>query len=179
MHVYGWVPLLSTWNCHNTISQVCAWVLSRVWLCETPWTVACQAPLSMGIFQARILEWVAMPFSKGSSQPKDQTLVSCIAGRLYQLSYKGSPNQVYCNIKQKVFFLMLLPWVQHTMRIPRHVERPWRMKPCGERETMEPPGHRYLSEEAIWEMGPSRASHPADTQLSPPPNAWPTELWAI
>ena len=98
---------------------------------------------------------------------------------LYQLSYKGSPNQVHCNIKQKVFFLMLLPWVQHTMRIPRHVERPWRMKPCGERETMEPPGHRYLSEEAIWEMGPSRASYPADTQLSPPPNSWPTELWAI
>ena len=29
--------------------------------------VACQAPLSMGILQARILEWVAMPFSRGSS----------------------------------------------------------------------------------------------------------------
>ena len=28
----------------------------------TPWTVACQAPLSMGFFQARILEWVAIPF---------------------------------------------------------------------------------------------------------------------
>ena len=39
----------------------------------TLWTVACQAPLSMGILQARILEWVAMPSSKGSSQPKDQT----------------------------------------------------------------------------------------------------------
>ena len=34
MHVYEWVPLLSTWNCHNTINQVCAWVLSRVWLCD-------------------------------------------------------------------------------------------------------------------------------------------------
>ena len=30
-------------------------------LFETPWTAACQAPLSMGILQARILEWVAMP----------------------------------------------------------------------------------------------------------------------
>ena len=29
----------------------------------TPWTVACQAPLSMGILQARILEWVAISFS--------------------------------------------------------------------------------------------------------------------
>ena len=35
-------------------------------------TVALQAPLSMGILQVRILEWVAMPFSRGSSRPKDQ-----------------------------------------------------------------------------------------------------------
>ena len=33
------------------------------------------------ILQARILEWVAFPFSRGSSQPRDQTQVSCIAGR--------------------------------------------------------------------------------------------------
>ena len=33
-----------------------------------------------GILQARILEWVVMPSSKGSSQFKDQTQVSCIAG---------------------------------------------------------------------------------------------------
>ena len=36
----------------------------------TPWTVAHQAPLSAGIIQARILEWVAMPSSRGSSQPR-------------------------------------------------------------------------------------------------------------
>ena len=34
-----------------------------------------------GILQARILEWVAIPFSRGSSQSRDQTQVSCIAGR--------------------------------------------------------------------------------------------------
>ena len=34
-----------------------------------------------GILQARILEYVAVPFSRGSSQPRDQTQVSCIAGR--------------------------------------------------------------------------------------------------
>ena len=39
--------------------------LSRVQLSATPWTVAPQAPLSMGILQARILEWVAMPSSWG------------------------------------------------------------------------------------------------------------------
>ena len=36
-----------------------------------------------GILQARILEWVAVPFFKGSSQPRDLTQVSCIAGRFY------------------------------------------------------------------------------------------------
>ena len=49
---------------------------SCVWLFVTPWTVACQVPLSMGILQARILEWVAMPSSRGSSWPRDRTWVS-------------------------------------------------------------------------------------------------------
>ena len=38
-----------------------------------------------GISQARILQWVAIPFSKGSSQPRDRTQVSCIAGRRFTL----------------------------------------------------------------------------------------------
>ena len=53
--------------------------LSRVQLFATPWTIVRQAPLSMGILQARILEWVAMPSSTGSPQPRDQTQVSCLA----------------------------------------------------------------------------------------------------
>ena len=36
-----------------------------------------------GIFQARILEWVAMSFSRESSWPRDQTQVSCVAGRFF------------------------------------------------------------------------------------------------
>ena len=36
-----------------------------------------------GILQTRILEWVAFPFSRGSSQPKDQTLVSLTAGGFF------------------------------------------------------------------------------------------------
>ena len=53
---------------------------SHVWLFVTPWTVALQSPLSMGILQARILEWVAILFSRGSSETRDWTWVSCIAG---------------------------------------------------------------------------------------------------
>ena len=38
-----------------------------------------------GIFQARILEWVAISFSRGSFQPRNQSQVSCIAGRFFTL----------------------------------------------------------------------------------------------
>ena len=42
----------------------------------------CSVP---GILQARILEWVAIPFSRGSSQPRDWTWVSCIAGCFFTI----------------------------------------------------------------------------------------------
>ena len=58
-------------------------VLSHSVVSDSPRTVACQTSLSMGIFQARILEWVAMPSSRGSSQPRDQTQVSHVAGRFF------------------------------------------------------------------------------------------------
>ena len=44
-----------------------------------------------GILQGRILEWVAISFSRGSSPPRDWTRVSCTAGWLYQLSQQGRP----------------------------------------------------------------------------------------
>ena len=52
-----------------------------------PWTVARQAPLSMGFPRQRILEWVASPFSRGSSQPKDWTRVACIPGRYLTICF--------------------------------------------------------------------------------------------
>ena len=38
-----------------------------------------------GIPQDRILEWVAFPVSRGSSQPRDRTQVTCIAGRFFTI----------------------------------------------------------------------------------------------
>ena len=38
-----------------------------------------------GIFQARMLEWVAIPFSKGSSQPKNRTQAPCTVGRFFAM----------------------------------------------------------------------------------------------
>ena len=66
----------------------CACMLSPVQLFATPWTVVCQAPLSMGygILQARILEWVVMPFYRGSSWPRNQTWVSCISRQIFFLT---------------------------------------------------------------------------------------------
>ena len=62
-------------------SCVCLSHFSHVWLFATLWTVACQAPLSMEILQARILECVAITSSRGSSQPRawaSLSYVSCI-----------------------------------------------------------------------------------------------------
>ena len=54
-----------------------------------------------GILQARILEWVAISFSRGSPQPRDQTRVSCIGGRRFNLcitkealKYKNPSNNI-------------------------------------------------------------------------------------
>ena len=45
------------------------------------------------ILQARILQWVAISFSRGSSQPRDWSQVSWIAGKiLYHLSHQGNPE---------------------------------------------------------------------------------------
>ena len=52
---------------------------SRLQLFATPRTVARQAPLSMGILQARIPGWVAVSFSRWSSQARDRNRVSCAA----------------------------------------------------------------------------------------------------
>ena len=61
---------------HNLASMWWKWkLLHHVWLFVTPWV--------HGILQARILEWVAVPFSRGSSQPRDRTQVSHIAGGFY------------------------------------------------------------------------------------------------
>ena len=57
---------------------------SSLTLCDP---MDCNLPGSSvhGIFQARILEWVAIFFSRGSSQPRNRTQVSHIVGRLFTL----------------------------------------------------------------------------------------------
>ena len=80
---------------------MCAQLLSRVLLFPTPWTVAHQAPPVHGVSQARTLEWAAISFSRGSSQPSDQTrvsYVSSLAGGSLPPSHLGSPKHISTQI---------------------------------------------------------------------------------
>ena len=61
-----------------------------------------------GIFQARVLEWVAISFSRGSSWPRDRTQISCIAGRRFTLwatreaHQESPPGKCYLKVYIKV-----------------------------------------------------------------------------
>ena len=66
--------------------------------------VDCSLPGSSahGILQARILEWVANSFSRGSSQPRDRTEVSCLTGRHFAL-WATREGRSYFATKKKLF----------------------------------------------------------------------------
>ena len=75
-----WAVCLSCgiWPSESEVSQSCPT------LCDP---MDCRLPGSSvhGIFRARVLEWVAISFSRGSSQPRDQTRVSHIVGRRFTI----------------------------------------------------------------------------------------------
>ena len=86
---------------------LCVQLLSNIWLFCGPWTL--NPPASVhGIFQSRILEWVAISFSRGSSRPRYYTPIarsSCIGRQfLYHsaareapaFSYTVTQNSVIC-----------------------------------------------------------------------------------
>ena len=81
------IPFAFVWHTRTSLPWwwwgcVC-WSLSCVWLFVTQWIVVHQALLCMRILQARILERVAIPFSRGSSQLRDWTCVSYTAGAVF------------------------------------------------------------------------------------------------
>ena len=85
----GWVLAAKESNGWD-ITQVLV-TQSCLTLCH-PRTVAHQAPPSVGILQARILEWATIPFSRGSSWPRNATWVSCIAGRFFTSEPPAKPK---------------------------------------------------------------------------------------
>ena len=93
--------------------QVCMCTLNHsscVWFPMIPWAVARHAPLSMGILQARILEWVPMPSARGSSQPRNRT---------QSLTSPALAGGVFFNIYIYFFFFYftILYWFCHTSKM--------------------------------------------------------------
>ena len=86
----------------KTGTTTCVLSFSHVRLFATPWTGAHQAPLSMEILQARILEWVAMPSPRWSSQPRARIQVSRIAGEFFTVwATREAHNGVLLNHKKE------------------------------------------------------------------------------
>ena len=74
-----------------------------------------------GILQARILEWVAIPFSKGSSWPRDQTWVSCIAGRFFTVwAIREAPEYICCSPKSFYLYRLYLFVYYHVVALFSH-----------------------------------------------------------
>ena len=76
------------------LACVCAQLLQLCPVLSDP--VDCSPPGSsvQGILQERIPEWVAMPSSRGSSQPRNQTHISCIVGRFFTSEPPGKPRMI-------------------------------------------------------------------------------------
>ena len=84
----------------STLYYVCVLVIQLCPALRDP--VDCSLPGSSvhGILQARILEWVAISFSRGSSWPRDQTQVSCIAGSFFTIwATREVPTLQYLPLK--------------------------------------------------------------------------------
>ena len=88
--------------CRRKVESISPSVLSdSLW---PPWTVGSSF---CGILQARILEWVAISYSRGSSRPRDWTCVSCIAGRFFTVWATNSDYNVM------LFFNCTAKWLRH------------------------------------------------------------------
>ena len=99
---------------HATEDYLCVLShFSHVWLCDS---TDCSLPgfSDHGLFQVRILEWVVMPSSRGSSQPRDWTHIFYVylhwqAGSL-PLAAPGKPTAYYAAIKKNEEALCFLMW---------------------------------------------------------------------
>ena len=87
-------------------------LLSLVWLFVTPWTIACQGSSVHGIFQLKILGQVAIPFSRGSSDPGMEPRSPELQVDCYCLNQQGSPCNKGTALPVGYFFQKCLIWIQ-------------------------------------------------------------------
>ena len=98
----GW-PLINPFVCVCVCVCVCAHSMTVMSNSHDPMDSSTPDSFVLGIFQARILEWVAISVSRGSSWPKDQTRVSRVSclGRqtLYHCATWEAYNSLYTRFK--------------------------------------------------------------------------------
>ena len=98
---------MNTQCCQNLLCVLVAQLCPTLW---KPTECSPQGSSVHGILQARILEWIAIPFSRGFSWPRDWTLVSCIAGRFFTVWAMGNILK-----KKKIPHKWLLFLIQRTL----------------------------------------------------------------
>ena len=121
--------LICAWQCVCMLSH-----FSCVQLFMTLWTINLPGSSVHGILQAKILEWVAMPSSRGSSWLRDQTPVSCITDRFFTSETLGK-SAWKCAFSQRHLDWKTLPpalrncflsSVSHWQEKPQHPDQ----SPC-------------------------------------------------
>ena len=83
-------------KCVVLIAQSCP-ILWNLMGCSPPGSSVC------GILQARTLEWIAIPFSRGSSQPRDWTWVSCMQAESLPSEPPGKPMKEIRSCQNNIF----------------------------------------------------------------------------
>ena len=111
------------------------WTMLVVQSCSTLWDPMNCSPQSFPvhrILQTRILEWISIPFSRRTSQPRDQTLVSCLASRFFTVWATGkSPTmEFYSAIKRNAFESILMRQMNLEPIIPSEVSQKEKYKYC-------------------------------------------------
>ena len=97
---------LCCYMCVCSVAQLCQ-ILCYLIDCSPP------GPSVHRIPQARKLEWVAIPFSRGSCQPRDWTWVSCAAGKFFTIWTIKEAPLVYVKVEMLVISgvqLFAIPW---------------------------------------------------------------------
>ena len=103
-YMYGWVPLLSTWNYHNVVNHLCVHAKS-LQSCPALCNPMDHSPPGSSVHrisQARILELDAIPFSR------DQTQVSCIVGRFFTLWATSEAQSFIIQYQIILLFLFII-----------------------------------------------------------------------
>ena len=139
-HIYIFTHVLScvTFEYPSMCCVLCWVTQSCPKLCD-PWTLARQGLLSLGILQAKILEWVAMPSPRGSSQPRGWIQVSHIAGESFTILATWETHMFITVtvfvVKWLLLFLpillfILLPFSYFIVEISKVYSRDYNQKLC-------------------------------------------------